>query len=237
MADVGDSQLLSLRLFTVRDGARLLSLPTSTLSYWLRGSVRGHKVYDPVLRETVDNDPDVTWGEFIEAGLIKQLRARRVPLGSVRRFSRAAHLALDWEYPLARHDIYVGPDRKILYEAQRIARLDKQAPLLLVAEGGEYGQGQQYLSGDVLRDFLEPIAFQDDVSVQYRPRARHADVVVDPRVRFGAPQIQGVPTEALWSQREAGDSLAGLAEDFVLPLARVEEAIAFERDLRQRAAA
>ncbi len=31
--------------------------------------MRGRKVYDPVLRETVNNDPDVTWGEFIEAGL------------------------------------------------------------------------------------------------------------------------------------------------------------------------
>lgn len=229
--------LLDMRLFSVSEAGRLLSIPSSTLSYWLHGSRRGGRVYDPVLRESLNDDGVLTWGEFIEAGLIKQLRERKVKLDDIRRFSRAVHLGLGWDYPLARHDIYVGPKQKMVYEAQRIAGLDEQAPLFLPAGADKYGSGQQFLLGEALEDFLEPITFEGEVPVHYRPRRQHSEVIVDPRVRFGTPHIEGIPTEALWSLHRGGDSVDAIAESFHLDIRRVQEAIAFEEDLQQSAAA
>ncbi|MGH8907393.1 MAG: DUF433 domain-containing protein [Egibacteraceae bacterium] len=125
----------------------------------------------------------------------------------------------------------------MIYEAQRIGGLDDQAPLFLVAGRERYSAGQRLLLGEALRDFLEPITFEGDIPVRYRPRSRHAEVVVDPRVRFGTPHVEGVPTEALWSLHEAGDNLGAIAESFGLDVRRVEEAIAFEKELRESTAA
>lgn len=229
--------LLNMRLFSVSEAGRLLSIPSSTLSYWLHGSRRRGRVYDPVLRESLNDDGVLTWGEFIEAGLIKQLRERKVKLDDIRRFSRAAHLGLGWDHPLARHDVYVGPSQKMVYEAQRIAGLDEQAPLFLPAGADKCGSGQQFLFGETLKDFLEPIAFEGEVPVRYRPRPRHFEVIVDPRVRFGTLHSEGIPTEALWSLHRGGDTVDAIAESFHLDVRRVEEAIAFEEELQQYAAA
>lgn len=58
----GSTRLLELRLFTVSEAARLLPLSPSTLSYWLHGSERSGRVYDPVLRESLNGEGTLTWG-------------------------------------------------------------------------------------------------------------------------------------------------------------------------------
>jgi uncharacterized protein (DUF433 family) len=55
-------------------------------------------------------------------------------------------------------------------------------------------------------------------------------VVIDPRVRFGRPTVanRGVPTDILFERFQAGDTVAGLADDYGFPAPEVEEAIRYE---------
>lgn len=229
VADVSMA-LLDRRLYHIGDAAELLNVATSTLSYWLLGLTRNRKVYLPVLRRDRNDDRYVTWGEFIEASLLKQLRARGVSLDQIRQFSRAVRLALGWNYPLARHDVYVGGNGELVYEAQQLADLPEKAQLLVAGE--EYGQGQTLLPGEPLEQFLEPIRFKDDVPVAWQPDPELEPVVCDPLRRFGAPQVAGVPTEALWELHAAGESLSGIAVNFDLDKDLVRTAVLYEERRR-----
>lgn len=226
--------LLDRPLYHIRDAAELLDVPASTLRYWLQGLTRGDKIYLPVLRQERNDDSYVTWGEFIEASLLEQLRRRGVKLDQIRQFARGVRLALGWKYPLARHDVLVGEDRELVYEAQRLADLPDRAQLLVA--GPDYGKGQPLLAGEPLEAFLEPIDFDDEVHipVAWRPDPDIPAVSCSPLRRFGAPQVGGVPTEALWELHAAGETVDGIATDFQLSEDLVRDAILFEK--RRRAA-
>lgn len=234
MADVSTA-LLDRRLYQVGDAADLLEVPVSTLSYWLHGLTRSGHDYLPALRQGRNDESHVTWGEFIEAGLLKQLRARGVRLDTIRVFARAVRLALGWSYPLARHDLYVGGDRELVYQAQQIADLPVEAQLLVAGANADYGRGQQVLHfGEPLEAFLEPIEFDGAVPVAYHP-ARDADlwaITCNPDQRFGSPQVQGIPTDALWELHAAGERIDGIARDFGLDPALVTAAIRYEERRR-----
>jgi uncharacterized protein (DUF433 family) len=178
--------------------------------------------YLPALRSQRNNDRTVTWGEFIEASLLKQLRAAGVKLDAIRTLARAVRLAKGWTYPLARHDLYVGESRQLVYEAQLLADIPDTAALIVA--GQAYGRGQQVLTnGQALDAFLESVEFADDVPVAYHPDVDASHVVCDARRRFGEPQVAGVPTEALWELVEAGESIEAVAENFALDVTLVGE--------------
>ena len=55
-------------------------------------------------------------------------------------------------------------------------------------------------------------------------------VAIDPTISFGRPVIAGtsIPTAVLHERWKAGDSIAGLAEDYDRPVAEIEEALRYE---------
>lgn len=227
MADVSTA-LLDRRLYSIREAAELLEVPSSTLTYWLQGSTRAGHDYLPALRAERNDDGQVTWGEFVEASLLRELRSRGVKLDVIRTFSRAVRLAFRWSYPLARHDLYTGGNRDLLYEVQQVADLPEEARLLVA--GGAYGAGQQVLElGETVEAFFQPVRFEDEVAVAFQPDTSASRVACDPRLRFGRPQVRGIPTDALWELHAAGERTAGIAANFGLDETEVEEAIAFEQ--------
>lgn len=51
----------------MREAARQLRIPPSTLSHWLEGGARAGRSYPPVLREVPTGSAEVTWGEMVQA--------------------------------------------------------------------------------------------------------------------------------------------------------------------------
>jgi uncharacterized protein (DUF433 family) len=88
---------------------------------------------------------------------------------------------------------------------------------------------------DFLREYLEPVhhglIFGPGEKVsKWRPAP---GVLIDPRVQFGAPCIEGtrIQTEVIGSLHLAGDSAEALAELYGRPLKDIEAAIAWEQRL------
>ncbi len=57
--------------------ARLLALRTDALRRWIDGYERAGTTYAPVIREERSGFDTVTWGEFVEAGYLREYRASR----------------------------------------------------------------------------------------------------------------------------------------------------------------
>lgn len=73
---------------------------------------------------------------------------------------------------------------------------------------------------------LYPFVRSFEMPGEEQPRA----VLIDPRYGFGRPVIAGtnIRTEVVASRYKAGESIAGLADDYAIPIDRIEDAIRAE---------
>ena len=72
--------VLDQALYSIGEAARLLEIVPSRLRRWLEGArVRGVS-YPPVIRRRPTGSGDVTWAEFVEAGLLRE-KAGNLVLG------------------------------------------------------------------------------------------------------------------------------------------------------------
>lgn len=94
---MGSVEILTRRLYHVADAARLLRMPPSTLRYWIEGDQKR----PPVLRDEASGDPTLTWGEFVEAGLLREYRIRDVSLQHLRVVIDILRDKFGVPYPLA----------------------------------------------------------------------------------------------------------------------------------------
>ena len=216
---------LDRELYPVAEAARLLRVPQSTLRWWLEGrAVRG-KQYPPVIREEATGSGLVTWGEFVEAGYLKEYRSRSVPLPELRRFIDELRRELHVRYPLAHLQPYVSAHRRLVLALQKTAGLPPKFGIVLEVTSG------QLLLGRAAESFIEHVEFSeegDNSAVRVFPAGKESPVVIDPRRSFGAPSIRGIRTEALAELIDAGEPPEGVAEDFDLPVELVKAAVAYE---------
>ena len=212
--------VLEREMYTEAEASRLLRMPTATLHYWLDGGTRGRRTYAPILRPHATGSRFVTWGEFVEAGLLRQYRkGLKVPMSEMRAFIEGLRTRFDVPYPLA-HFKPLSSGRDLVLEAQDAAELDPQ--FALVAE-----VKNQYVLLPAADAFLRRVEYDDDVAMQWRPQ-EELRVVFDPRHRFGAPTIGGVSTHALWEAVDSGESEAAVAELYQLSVGDVRQAVAYE---------
>lgn len=214
-------------MYAEAEAARLLEVSQSTLHYWLEGgSMRGRR-YNPVLRLAPNGSRVVTWGEFVEAGLLRQYRKdHKVPMAELRAVIDKLRDRLGVLYPLAHARPFIGEGRRLLLEAQEEAQLSAEFSLVAVASGQPVLTGPSEL-------YVARVEWRDDMATAWRP---HGDpkspVRMNPDVRFGLPSIGGIRTEVVWEHLEAGEAAEEVAEVFELQPSEVRWAYAYESSLR-----
>ncbi len=212
-------------MYTEEAAARLLRIAPSTLHWWLEG--RSPR-YRPVIRAEPTGSRNVTWAEFVEAGLLRSYRREHdVPLKELRDFIDRLRDEFQVPYPLADRRPYVGPGRRLLIDLQDRSHLDPEFCLVAMANG-------QIVLTAPGEQFYERVDWSGDEPAGWRP---HEDPVspvrINPLVRFGMPAIGGISTEAIAGELDGGASLEEVADDFGLDIDAVRWAQSYE--LSQRA--
>jgi uncharacterized protein (DUF433 family) len=201
--------LLDREMFAEAEAARLLQLPQGTLHYWLEGGTQRGKVYKPIIRIEPTGSRTVTWAEFVEAGLLRSYRSRRVPMAELRAFIDLLRQQYGVPYPLAHEEPFVS-GKQLVFRAQEEAGLDGEFYLVAVANN------QLILTAPSV-DFTERVHWENDIVTQWRPHDDpRSPVVMTPDVRFGRPAVNGVSTDVIWEHDEAGEDLAEIADSFGL---------------------
>lgn len=220
-----DTRLLNRRIYDVGEAATFLQLPPSTLRRWLLGDVRKGRHYLPVLREENNDDTTVRWGEFIEAGVLKALRGEhKVDLQELRVFCHTLRNTEGLPYPLAMKEVLLNGSR-LLYPL-RLANIEA----LVDADG-------QILTGPAIELFVSSVRWDGNEPVAFHPSREHPRVEINPRLRFGEPQVAGVSTSAVYELHAAGEPVSLLAETWHVEPDVIHAAIEYETDLRTARAA
>ncbi len=225
--------VLDREMYSEAEAARLLGVAQSTLHYWLDGKPgRGGKVYSPVIRQEARGaTASVTWGEFVEAGMLRQYRRDfKVPLLELRVFIDELRQEFGVPYPLA-HERPLVSGREIVERAQERAGLPDD--FWLVTRGS-----RQLLLTPASESFVRRARWENDIATGWRPSAEEdSPVLIDPLVRFGRPAVGGISTEVLWEHAEDGENDDEIAETFGLSTSQVAYALAYEKPRRVKAAA
>lgn len=220
-ADV--TSVLDREMYTEAEAARLLGVPQGTLHYWLEGSERPGKSYRPVIRQAPRGVRAVTWGEFVEAGLLREYRRKQVPLVELRRFIDELRDLFGVPYPLADRRPYIS-GKQLVYDAQTAAGLGVDYYLMAVAN-------DQLILTTPAQNFVDKVTWDGDVAALWRPDPE-SPVAINPSVRFGKPAINGISTEVIWEQNEVGEDVDDIAETYELTVADVRWALAYENSQR-----
>lgn len=226
-------------VYQMNEAARLLGLPDKTLRRWIDGDRRFDRIIEPLIRPTATGDTDVTWGEFVEAGLLAQYRVRRLPLEKLRPLIASLREELGTPYPLAEGRPLYSDGRELLWRVQKQQGID--ADLFLVVNTASIGY--QLALSEVATHFASRVDFeppQVGVAARWYPGTLNGRrIVLDPRVAFGLPTIVGVRTEVIAEFAAAGEPIAAIQESYAtygLTISDVEEAIRFEGSLHPKAA-
>lgn len=217
-------------LYTVAEAAHLLRLRPDKVRRWLDGYHRAGKSYDPVVRVQSTGSDELTWGEFVELGYLREFRNARVPLQTLRPFIMMLREEFGIPYPIAHEGTYLADRRGLVLQIQRESGVDES--LCMVVEPKQQGQlvipARPPLSEPV-DQFLRRVDFEGHVARRWMPFGKDSRVVVDPQQTFGIPTIRGIRTEVLADAFDAGESVEDLVKGYDLTRDEVEEAIRWER--------
>jgi uncharacterized protein (DUF433 family) len=216
--------VLDRELYDVPLAAEVLRMPSSTLQWWLDGGKRNGRLYESVIRPEPTGNKIVTWGELVEARyLLAYRRDLGVKLASLRKFIADVRQELGVPYPLAHERPWVGEGRQLMFSAQRSSELPEDLWAMWGTESG------QILLTAPAESFLERIEFEDGEAVRIHPAGPASPIIIDPKIRYGAASVHGIPTEALAEQVRAGDPIEMVAEDFDLSLDDLIAALDYEK--------
>lgn len=224
--------VLNRPLYTATEAARLLEVPTSRLVRWLEGAKVGNAWYAPVIRVEPTGSRDVSWAEFVEAGLLREYRVRGVSLQRLRPFIEAMRNLYGVPYPLAHFKPLVDrTNNDLLLELKQLedqVGLEEELALVHVISN-------QLVWAKPMRAFLDKVEFDHQgLAESLRPLGRKDPVVIDPRVAFGAPQVRGIRTEVVAEAVAAGQAPDELAGAYGLSVDEVMAAVRWELRIRSK---
>jgi uncharacterized protein (DUF433 family) len=220
-----DLSLVGLGLYSPAEAAALTHVPAPRIRRWLTGHRIGDKDY-PALWHSQLEKFDIEQlclsfldlvqlrvaDAFINEGLSAQKVRRAIELGS--------QIVSDYPFANARF------------------RTDGKTLILQVLDddGGEdhklidLFKNGQYLMQRVIEPSLKNLEFEGDVATRWWPLGRSKGVVIDPKRQFGQPidDATGVPTSVLAQAAQTEGSAAMAAKRFMVPVASVNRAVAFE---------
>lgn len=220
-------------LYTVSDAARIVGVPSSTLSTWAKGYVRhppGRPVVtgEPVvtcLQPDQHGAPVIPFVGLAEAMVLAAVRRSGVPMQRIRPALNALEREIGVEHALASRRLYTDGAELLFEYGERhrgSSEGDSALDLVVVRSG-------QRVFADVLAAYLQRIEYGDDgyADLIHVPVYEFADVVADPTRAFGAPIFErgGVRVSDVLERFWAGEALDHLSDDFGVPLDQLEDVL------------
>ena len=215
------------------DAARIVGVPSSTLSSWAKGYLRrfpdrpdvsGGPVitFEPPARQ---GEPSIPFVGLAEALVLAAVRRSGVPMRRIRPALVELEREIGVDHALASRKLFTD-GAELLFdfgEGHHAAPAGRAARDLVVVRNG------QRVFVDVVSEYLDCIQYGEDgyPTVIEVPAYRHAEVVVDPTRAFGAPIFErgGARVDDVLERFWADESIDELAQEFGVPVDQLEDVL------------
>ena len=214
-------------LYSIPAAARLIGEKPGRLRRWAFGYERNGRWYDPAINADLDElggEQVLTFLDLVELLFIHGLRQSGQSFSRIHEAHRVLSILLETEHPFALKRGFSDP-------AGIYALLERedQGDLLVELKGAG-----QIAMWPALHRYLRQLEFNlDDVAERWYPAGRASPIVVDPRISFGAPVIEGtrIETAMIADLYQGEDSIEEIAWLYDLEPVQINAAVEFEASL------
>ncbi|MGE0760300.1 MAG: DUF433 domain-containing protein [Pirellulaceae bacterium] len=209
---------ITLPSYRVAEAARYARTTPQTIGNWQK--VSGGNL--PAISERAGGKA-LSYLQLIEVGVVAAMRESGVKLATIRRAREYLSKEFDREFPFAYYR-FKTDGKQILMDYDQLVSDNAKGKLIVVSESGQLAWNQ-ILSG-LLREF----EYESDggIVLRWKLGGLESPVSIDPRVAFGAPHVDGIPTWVLKERWGAGESVGDISDDYALAPATVFSALRFE---------
>ena len=160
---------------------------------------------------------------LIEAAIVAVFRKLGLPLTNIARTREYMAQNFNSEFPFTEYR-FKTDGYHLLMDLQEFEPSLKLAGWIVADQGGQLGWES------MIADRLFEFDYDDrlDLAVRWHVAGRDSLVLIDPRVRFGAPTVKGVPTWVLKGRWDAGESTSEIEDDFGLSEEEISHGLRFE---------
>lgn len=227
-----DDDIYNTPAYPVTDAARYLRIPVVTLRSWLKGrsyATQGcQQAFEPLIQRPDPALPQLSFTNLVEAHVLRVIReTHQVKLDKVRNALDYMGQQFETDHPLVMRRFQTdGVDLFV----------DQMDQLINVSRSG------QLAMRETLKHLLTRVEWNADglasrffPVIELVPEPRTDKIIfLDPSIRFGKPVIagKGVPTSAIVSLIDAGDSVNDVADEFDCTPQQIKAAIQFEAQNR-----
>ncbi len=211
---------LYLPAYRPSDAARYAGTSVQTISNWHYRTLPG--LGNPALPGRERGKP-LSYLELIEIAVVATFREFSVPLHNIAKTRAYMAQTFNAEFPFAEYRFKTDGYHLLM----ALAEVEPAVPAddLIVADAdGQLGWNEM-MENRLLEFDYDP---ECEIALQWFAAGRNSNVVVDPRVSYGAPMVRGIPTWVLKGRWQAGESISDIREDFSLGEHEIADALRFE---------
>ena len=209
---------LCLPAYRVSDAAKYADIHHNTIYAWERTA-------SPDAPRRAPRAP-LSYLELIEVAFVAFFKDMGVPLRRIRQAHDQIACDVETAYPFT--SLWFKTERpycRLLIEQDVPESPIWSARVVSHESNGRYSQDER------IADWFSRFDYEYEVAVRWRLKGDSSQVVIDPRVSFGAPTAAGIPTRVIAGRHEAGETPAEIASDFVISENAVLDALHFENPL------
>lgn len=168
------------------------------------------------------NRKGISFLELIEIAIVADLRREGVKLSSIRTARDYFHRTIGEKFPFAKEK-FKTDGVNILLSLKGSDGEELQDRMIVADENG------QLIWADFLYKSLKEFDYLEGSVVRWRLGGEFNRVLIDPRICFGAPTVDGIMTRAILSEWKNEVSVDEIAEDFGISSKSVKDALLFEK--------
>lgn len=214
--------------YTVAETARYLKVAPATLRSWVVGrpypTGKGTAHSRPLIRPAKNPPVMLSFWNLIEAHVLRSLRIdHAVPMDALRRAITYAEKTLNIDRLLLSPELRTDAGKLLL---ERYGQLIELSASGQIAMRSLFNAHLARVEWDEWKFPVRLYPFAGSFAA-----AEKRPVAITANIAFGRPVLVhgGITTAAIAGRIDAGESLAELAEDYDLTVAKIEDAVLYER--------
>lgn len=227
-----DDDIYNTPAYPVTDAARYLRIPVVTLRSWLKGrsyaAQSGQQAFEPLIQRPDPALPQLSFTNLVEAHVLRIIReTHQVKLDKVRNALDYMSQQFDTAHPLVMRRFQTDGVDLFVDQMDRLVNVSRSGQLAM-RETLKHLLTRVKWNADGLASRFFPV-------IEWVPEPGTDKIIfLDPLIRFGKPVIagKGVPTSAIVSLIDAGDSVDDVADEFDCSPEQIKAAIQFEAQNR-----